>query len=81
MLFGGLCSQMLPPSNYMYIELSSGIDASPALGCLHGLSSTDYGKGQGSKCRIRVSRNFRACAYLRCAPYPTTETFIQTNII
>ena len=43
-LFGGVCSQMLPPSNYMYIELSSGIDASPALGCLHSLSSTDYGK-------------------------------------
>ena len=45
-LFGGLCSHMFPPSNYMYIELSSRIDASPALGCLHSISSTDYGKVQ-----------------------------------
>ena len=40
-LFGGLCSQTLPPSNYVYIELSARLDASPAaLGCLHGLSPT-----------------------------------------
>ena len=37
-LFGGLCSQTLPPSNYVYIELSARVDAPPALGCLHGLS-------------------------------------------
>ena len=36
-LFGGLCSQTVPPSNYVYIELSARIDASPALGSLHGL--------------------------------------------
>ena len=34
-LFGGLCNQTLPPSNYVYIELSARLDASPALGCLH----------------------------------------------
>ena len=57
-LFGGLCSQTVPPSNYVYIELSARIDASPALGCLHGLSSTplhlvsSYGKGQ----RVQMSR-------------------------
>ena len=39
-LFGGLCSQTLPPSNYVYIELSARLDASPAAGCLHGLSPT-----------------------------------------
>ena len=73
-LFGGFCSQTLPPSNYMYIKLSSEIDASPALGCLHGLSSTDYGKGERVKmstCHVGVSRNFGTCAYLRCALYLT----------
>ena len=56
-LFGGLCSQTVPPSNYVYIELSARIDASPALSCLHGLSSTplhlvsSYGKGQ----RVQMS--------------------------
>ena len=30
-LFGGLCSQTLPPSNYVYIELSARVDAPPAL--------------------------------------------------
>ena len=34
-LFGGLCGQTLPPSNYVYIELSARLDASPALGCLY----------------------------------------------
>ena len=50
-LFGGARCSLLR-AIYMYIELSSGIDASPALGCLHGLSSTDYGKGQ----RVQMSR-------------------------
>ena len=44
-LFGGLCSQTVPPSNYVYIVLSARIDASPALGCLHGLSSTPRCRG------------------------------------
>ena len=51
-LFGGLCSQTLPPSNYVYIKLSARLDASPALG---GLSSTplvsSYSKGQ----RVQMS--------------------------
>ena len=70
-LSGGLCSQTLPPSNYVYIELSARLDASPALGRLHGLSSTPLvssyskGHGKGYKCRVGVSRNFRACAYVR----------------
>ena len=65
-LFGGVCSQMLPPSNYFYIHLSARLDASPAFGCLNGLAY--IAKGKGYKCRIGVSRNFRACAYVRCAP-------------
>ena len=36
-LFSGLCSQTLPPSNYMYIELNAWLDASAALGDLHRL--------------------------------------------
>ena len=28
-LFDGLCSHTLPPSNYVYIELSARLDASP----------------------------------------------------
>ena len=34
-LFGGVCSQMLPPSNYFYIHLSARLDVSPAFGCLN----------------------------------------------
>ena len=57
------CSQTLPPSNYVYIELSARVEAPPALGCLHGLSSSSFSK---ILCRVGVSRNFSASAYGRC---------------
>ena len=63
-LFGVLCSQTPPPSNYVYIELSGRLDASPPRPLLYSRIS----KGEGYKCRVGVSRNVRACAYVRCAP-------------
>ena len=52
-LFGGLCSQT----------------ASPLLLCICSLvSSMAKAKGEGYKCRVGVSRNFSACAYVKCAP-------------
>ena len=48
--------------------------ASPLLP-LHLVSS--MAKGEGYKCRVGVSRNFRACAYVRCAP---ARRYIYINI-
>ena len=53
---GGLCSQTLPPSNYVHIELSARLDESPALGCFHGLSFTLEGSDTGGN-HVHLHRN------------------------
>ena len=54
-----LCSHTLPPSNYVYIELSARLDASPhgmsrsRLSLRHGLSSSACSKGQSVQMLLR----------------------------
>ena len=82
-LFGSLCSQTVPSSNYVYIELSARLDASAALGCLHGLLSTPLvSKGQ----RVQMSRRrftyfprMRICTMCALALYSTDEIESRTT--
>ena len=79
-LFGGLCSQTVPPSNYVYIVLSARIEAPPALGSrlLLCIWLARMAKGKGYTCRVDVSRKFGACAYVKCAPDGRIEKSCQS---
>ena len=79
-LFGDLCRQTLPPSKYIHVSRARRwTHASATLRQSHAADRAfDFAKGI-YKCRVGVSRKFRACAYVRCAPVrptvPTDDTY------
>ena len=71
------------------MEQSAGTDVSLSLSLFGGLCSqtasplllvSSMAKGEGYKCRVGVSRNFRACAYVRCDARARKEGRVSTGL-